>query len=114
MVRFTVGDWDVDFFVARTEYDHVCLSRAREVAVDDTVIRVVTPEDFLIHKLIKLRTDRRRILQDIADLRTMLSAQRTSLDFAYLDEWLPQADRDLLESIAGLDDEAVVRRILGA
>ena len=112
MVRFSVGQWDVDLFVSKTPYDMVCLQRAAQVEVLGTKVKVVTPEDLLIHKALKLRTDRRRILQDVADLRSLLAARGASIDWAYLKQWLRPAEADLLTSLLTLDDEAVLRRLL--
>lgn len=58
IVRFRVEDWDVDLFVSKGPYDHECLRRAIPVEVAGVPVRVVTAEDLLIHKMIKLRNDR--------------------------------------------------------
>lgn len=112
-VRFRLGDWDVDLFVAKDAYDLECLARARELTIDGALVRVVSPEDLIIHKLIKLRLDRRRILQDVADLRSLLEAQ-PAIDWTYLERWLPAAERALVGALSELDDEAVLRRLLGS
>lgn len=111
VVRFRVADWDVDFFVGRTEYDRACLQRSERFEVEGTPIRVVRPEDLLVHKLVKVRTDRRRLLQDLADVRAILHAQAGRLDWTYLDRWLPVAEAALLREAPSLDDEALVRRV---
>lgn len=74
---------------------------------------VVTPEDLLVHKVVKLRSDRRRLLQDLADIRAILDARGAALDWAYLDRWLPPVEADFLRSVLQLDDETLVRRLLG-
>jgi predicted nucleotidyltransferase len=107
-----VGDWDVDLFVAKRRYDEVCLARAVPVELGGILVKVVTPEDLLIHKLIKLRTDRRRVLQDLADLRALLEERGETLDWSYLRQWLPEDERELAESLASLDDEAILARLL--
>jgi hypothetical protein len=112
LVRFSVGDWDVDLFVSKSPYDHTCLLRAVPASVDGIEVRVVSAEDLLIHKLIKLRTDRRRILQDVADLRAVVQSQADVLDWEYLRRWLGPDESALLESIARLDDEQVLTRLL--
>ncbi len=111
-LRFTIERWDVDFFVAKSAYDRECLARAVNVALAGASLRVVTAEDLLIHKLIKLRTDRRRILQDLADIRAVVVARGSGLDHAYLASWLSADDAALLAAVENLDDEALVQRIL--
>lgn len=113
IVRFRVGDWDVDLFLSKDEYDRACLSRAVSAKVDGTEIRVVTAEDLLIHKLIKLRSDRRRLLQDVADIRAVIEAQRDELDWTYLRNWLPEREAQLLAEVAAIGDEELVRRLIG-
>jgi hypothetical protein len=73
---------------------------------------VVAAEDLLIHKLIKLRTDRRRILQDAADLRGVIDGQRDNIDWVYLDRWLPAAEAKLLRDIPVIADDELVQRLL--
>ena len=111
-VRFRVGDWDVDLFVSKGEYDRTCLQRAISVTFEGTEIRVVSAEDLLIHKLIKLRTDRRRLLQDVADLRAVIDAQ-PNLDWGYLRAWLPEREAALLSTVASTPDDELMRRLLG-
>jgi hypothetical protein len=113
MVRFRVGDWDIDLFVSKDEYDRTCLGRAIAATVGGTEVRVVTAEDLLIHKMIKLRTDRRRLLQDLADLRAVIATQADRIDWDYLRRWLPAADATFLDAVASSDDEELVRRLLG-
>lgn len=75
-------------------------------------VRVVRAEDLLIHKMIKIRTDRRRILQDLADIRALFEGMGPRLDWGYLRQWLPEAEAKLLESASQLDDEALLERLL--
>ncbi len=113
LVRFRVGDWDIDLFVSKDEYDRACLARAVPTVVDGSEIRVVSAEDLLIHKLIKLRSDRRRLLQDLADLRAVVECQSDHLDWGYLRRWLPEEDARLLSEVSSTPDDELVRRILG-
>jgi hypothetical protein len=113
LVRFRLGDWDVYLFVSKGAYDQLCLERAVETQLGATRVRVVTAEDLLIHKTIKLRTDRKRVLQDLADMRALLEAQSQTIDWIYIRRWLPADEADFLASIATLDDEAILRRLSG-
>jgi hypothetical protein len=113
LVRFRVQDWDVDLFVCKGPYDRRCLDRAVAAELGGFAIRVVTAEDLLIHKMMKLRTDRRRMLQDLADLRAVIEAQSARLDWNYLREWLPVAEMTFLTAVATESDESLARRLLG-
>lgn len=113
MVRFRAGSWDVDLFVSKDAYDEVCLRRAHRASIGELDLRVVSPEDLLIHKLIKLRTDRRRMLQDLADVRAVIERQADALDWGHLQAWLPPDELELLRSVADADDEELARRLLG-
>jgi hypothetical protein len=71
----------------------------------------VSADDLLIHKMIKLRTDRRRLLQDLADLRALLDARGSAVDWDYLRKWLPAPEAEFLVGLATLDDEAAAARL---
>lgn len=112
MVRFRVGDWDIDLFVSKSEYDRLCLERAVPATIAGVHVRVVTPEDLLIHKMLKLRTDRRRMLQDLADVRSIIEAQGERLDWTHVTRWLDEKGSAFLRSIADATDEELLRRLL--
>lgn len=112
VVRFSIGTWDVDLFVSKSEYDRTCLRRAVSVTIGGHDVRVVAVEDLLIHKLIKLRTDRRRMLQDLADIKAILEAHESAIDWMYLSTWIEESEVSLLRSISQSTDEDIARRIL--
>lgn len=70
-----------DLLIAETEYQRVALARARAEVVGSTNVRVLAPEDVIVHKLIAGRA------QDLADVEAIVAA-RVPLDAAYLDEWI--------------------------
>jgi predicted nucleotidyltransferase len=111
IVRFRVEDWDVDLFVSKGPYDRECLRRAIAVEIDGVPVRVVTAEDLLIHKMIKLRHDRRRLLQDLADVRAVVGARGDSLDWEYIRRWALPEESAWLEEVARSSDEQLVRRL---
>jgi hypothetical protein len=113
LVRFRVGDWDVDLFVSKGAYDRECLGRAARISMGGIDVRVVTPEDLLIHKMVKLRTDRRRLLQDLADIRAVLHAQSARLDWEYIRRWLPDGEAGFLANASSASDEELIRGLLG-
>lgn len=112
LVRFRVLDWDVDLFVTRGEYGRGCLARAVEVELAGVRVRVVTPEDLVVHKLFKLRNDRRRLLQDVADLRSLLTARGPSFDWDYVTRCVQPDETAFAQAVAVEDDELLLRRLL--
>lgn len=113
IVRFRVDDWDVDLFVSKGAYDRECLRRALAVEIDGVSVRVVTPEDLLLHKLVKLRHDRKRLLQDLADIRAVLEAQGGRLDWEYLRRWALREEWAWLKDVHRSTDEQLVRGLPG-
>jgi hypothetical protein len=112
IIRFRVGDWDVDLFVSKSQYDRECLGRAIPVELDGVLARVVTAEDLLIHKMIKLRNDRRRLLQDLADIRAVVDARGAEIDWDYVRRWARPEEASWLEVVGRSTDEELVRRLL--
>lgn len=111
IVRFRIDEWDVDLFVSKDVYDRECLQRAIAVEVDGVPVRVVTAEDLLLHKMMKLRHDRRRLLQDLADVRAVVDARGDGLDWAYIRRWAPPNESAWLEEVGRSTDEQLVRRL---
>ena len=114
IVRFRVDDWDVDLFVAKDAYDRERLNRAVPVEFCGLSVRVVSAEDLLIHKMIKLRHDRKRLLQDLADVRAVVDARSGELDWDYIRRWALPAEAAWLEEVASSTDEQLVRRLPGS
>ena len=112
VIRFRFGEWDVDLFVAKSAFDESCLKRATEVDLAGSRFRVVSAEDLVVHKFVKLRSDLRRAIQDLADLRSLLR-DRPTLDRAYVTTWLRDDEKALFDSLTTEDDESLLRRLLG-
>ena len=84
----------VDFMVRKdSEYRREELRRRRRVALDDTTIFVVAPEDLIISKLDWAR-DTRSPMQ-LADVRNLLAAV-PDLDAPYLARWIAHLGLDAL------------------
>lgn len=112
VIRFRVGAWDVDLFAAKGLYYRTCLDRAVSETIAGVTLKIVTREDLVIQKLIKLRSDRHRLLQDLSDLRALLLDDSRPLDRTYVDPWLEKDEIELLHAVATLDDEELVKRLL--
>lgn len=72
---------EVDFFIAQTEYQMQVLKRAVCVNVLGRRIKLASPEDLIICKLLSNRP------LDRSDVRNILSEQRGLLDKGYLFSW---------------------------
>lgn len=69
LVRFRVGDWDVDLFVCKDAYDRACLDRAIATQIDDVDVRVVTAQSTALdwsHVRAWLPKDEADLLQSVA------------------------------------------------
>jgi hypothetical protein len=71
---------DVDVFLAESSFQRELLARARTELVDDQPLRVVTPEDLILLKLVSHRH------RDLADVGDILFTQG-QLDVAYMRRW---------------------------
>jgi predicted nucleotidyltransferase len=68
-----------DLIFAELPYQEEAIRRARSVRLGDTEVRVCSPEDLLIHKIISERS------KDLEDVRGIIRTQGAHLDRAYLD-----------------------------
>jgi hypothetical protein len=71
----------VDIFVAKTEFQHNILKRARKIKFGKMDLYVISPEDLI---LVKLQTARERDMQDITEI---ILENKSKLDFIYLEKW---------------------------
>lgn len=111
IIRISFRRWDVDLFVAHDAYDEECLRRAIPVPLGHTTVRIVTPEDLIIHKLRKLKDDKRKLLQDAADLKLLATTLGDRLDQPYLAKWLDPADAQLAQQLPVIPDAELVSRL---
>lgn len=71
---------DVDLFLAESPFQQELLKRAKPEQIDDVMVRMVTPEDLILLKLLARRP------RDLADIGDVLFIQGT-LDESYLRRW---------------------------
>jgi len=84
----------VDFMVRKdSQYRHEELRRRRRVALDETTISVVAPEDLIISKLDWARDTRSPV--QLADVRNLLVTV-PDLDATYLARWIAHLELDAL------------------
>lgn len=69
-----------DLLVSGTDYQRLAIQRAVQEHIDNEVVKVLTVEDVIIHKLIAGR------YQDLADIEAILETELT-FDAAYVEHW---------------------------
>ena len=69
----------IDLIFAGFPYEEAALGRAREVTIQGLAVRICSPEDLIIHKIISERP------RDREDVEGIFREQGPNLDFIYLD-----------------------------
>lgn len=88
----------LDLLLADTPYDAIAIERGKEIEIQpETHIRVCSPEDLIIYKMISTR------LRDHEDVRGIIRRQGDTLDDDYVRNWLRQFEQAL--DISGLTEE---------
>ncbi len=83
----------LDLLLADTPYDITAIQRGRDVEVQPgIIIRLCSPEDLIIYKLISTRW------RDHEDVRSIIQRQGNALDDEYLVGWLRQFEQALDDS----------------
>jgi hypothetical protein len=90
----------IDILLAEVEFDMEALERLRKVEVrPGVIVNVCAPEDLIIYKLISTR------LQDHVDAQSVIRRQGSSLEEAYILNWLEKFEM-------ALDDSTLIRSFL--
>lgn len=71
----------VDLMFPRDDHDQACLTRRRRLTLGELSIWIISPEDFVLHKLKAGRA------QDFIDVLSVLQRQAASLDRSYIADW---------------------------
>jgi hypothetical protein len=83
----------IDLLLAETLYDDAAIQHGREYEITPGVsIRICTPEDLLIYKLVSTR------LRDHEDAASVIRRQGEALDDHYVIGWLEQFEKALDDS----------------
>ncbi|HLF13794.1 MAG TPA: nucleotidyl transferase AbiEii/AbiGii toxin family protein [Bacteroidota bacterium] len=94
----------VDLIFSFSEYEREALRRAISVPLGERMVRFVSVEDLIIHKLVAGRP------RDLEDVRGIL-ARSPRTDDAYLEKWLRSLgktlDRDLAGEYRGIKPQAL-------
>jgi hypothetical protein len=94
----------LDIMLADTSYDILAIERGRDVEVQPGVtIRVCSPEDLIIYKIISTR------LRDHEDVQGVVRRQGDALDDDYVLGWLNQFEEALADSTL-IDEYKRLRR----
>lgn len=76
-----------DLIIAKNIIEELALKRARIRKIDSLKIRVVSPEDLIIHKMTAYRP------RDLEDIRGILMRRKGKLDIKYIEYWLGLIDK---------------------
>lgn len=71
----------LDLFISEVEYQRQVLNRARSVDVLGKTIKLISPEDLILNKVLSSRP------LDLGDVRSILTEQKGLLDEQYLTHW---------------------------
>lgn len=71
-----------DFIIAQNILEHLCIKRAHLKKIYSTNIKLISPEDLLIHKITSQRP------RDLEDAQGILERQKGKLDMKYITYWL--------------------------
>lgn len=72
----------VDLMLPKDDHDQACLTRRRQYTLGPLSLWIISPEDFVLHKLKAGRA------QDFIDVLSVLQRQTGSLDHAYITDWV--------------------------
>lgn len=83
----------VDVMLAETSFDETAIGRARMIEMQPgTFVRVCSPEDLIIYKMVSVRP------QDRSDVEGIIRRQGDTLDDGYVLDWLRQFEQALDDS----------------
>ncbi len=76
----------VDCIIATTDYERAAIGRAAAARIEGREVRVLTPEDLIVFKLMAGRA------RDYEAVAAIINARRRRLDVGYIQGWLEQFD----------------------
>lgn len=79
VLPLVVAGFRVDLILGQLPYEEQAIRRARLVEMEGVKVRLCTPEDLIVHKILSERP------KDLDDVRGIMRAQGKTLDRAYLD-----------------------------
>lgn len=83
----------LDLLLADTPYDVMAIERGQDVEIQPGLhIRLCSPEDLIIYKLISLRS------RDHQDAQSVIQRQGTNIDDGYIIQWLRRFEEALDDS----------------
>ncbi len=71
-----------DFIIAENPIEYLSIRRGRFKKINSTKVKLVTPEDLIIHKITSSRP------RDLEDVQGILMRQKGKLDIKYIKYWL--------------------------
>lgn len=88
----TSNEIRIDLIFAGLPYEKTALGRAREVKIQGIAVRICSPEDLIVHKIISERP------RDREDVEGVFRQQGPDLDFIYLDRIVHELGEALSQS----------------
>lgn len=85
----TANGTRVDIIFGQLPYEDDAIKRARPKDIDSAKVKICSPEDLIVHKIISER------FKDREDVEGIISAQKESLDHTYLDPIIEQLAKEL-------------------
>ncbi|HLF17785.1 MAG TPA: nucleotidyltransferase [Candidatus Omnitrophota bacterium] len=76
-----------DMIIAENILEYNAIERGKIKKIEGTSLRLITPEDLIIHKIASSRP------RDLEDLKGVLLRQKGKLDNKYIQFWLKKLDR---------------------
>ncbi len=89
VLPITVSGTNADVVFGSLPYEEDAIRRAKRIRLGACRVRVCTPEDLIVHKIISERP------QDLEDVRAIILARSRDLDYAYLDPLVKGLSLDL-------------------
>lgn len=77
----------IDFIMAENALECAAIERGKVKEIDSVKLRLISPEDLVIHKITSLRS------RDLEDVKGILIRQKGKLDIGYIRNWLNKIDK---------------------
>ncbi len=76
----------LDVIIAENSLEFSAIRRGRIKKIDNLKIKLISPEDLIIHKIASTRA------KDYEDLKGIIQRQKKKIDVTYIQEWLKKLD----------------------
>lgn len=77
----------INFIIAENALECAAIERGKVKEIDSIKLRLISPEDLVIHKITSLRS------RDLEDVNSIIIRQKSKLDIGYIRNWLNKIDK---------------------